>query len=145
MKIKVMKLLNFLFMLGFFFRCTTVFAEADLDTDPSLSLLQSILENTFNIVVIAVGGVLVAVVAYGIWKSSLSLGDPRGLEGAKQTWTYALYGFMVIILFFVVFTIVTGFFGVSSLGNPKNILGEVFKAINELIGIPPHYSTNTTP
>jgi L-cystine uptake protein TcyP (sodium:dicarboxylate symporter family) len=115
--------------------------KADLE-DPYINDLRTPIENVFNIVVSVVGIVLVAVLAYGIWKSSMSLGDPRGLEGAKQTWTYALFGFAVIVLFFVIFSFLTGIFGIEVLTSPKTILEKVFNAIGDLFDLPEQYSSN---
>jgi len=101
---------------------------------PTLEESQQVIENIFNILVLSAVGVFVAVVAYGIWKSSLSVGDPRGLEGAKSTWTYALYGFLVVILFFAIFVIAQKLLGIPVL-TPKELLNKVFEAINSLIEV----------
>jgi len=103
---------------------------------------QPILENAFNIFVYVAAIVMVAMIAFGVWKSSMAIGDPRGLESAKQTWTYALFGFMVIVLFFVIFNIVARLFGVTSLGGPRSILGKVFEAIESLISVPSNCTPN---
>jgi len=113
-------------------------SAADLN-DPIINDLQTPIENIFNISVSLVGIVLVAVLAYGIWKSSMSLGDPRGLEGAKQTWTYALFGFAVVVLFFFLFTFLTSIFGIETLASPRHLLDKVFEAITELIEVPSQY------
>jgi hypothetical protein len=119
----------------FFACCFTFGAFASLE-DPTIYELQEPIERIFNIVVSLVGIVLVAVLALGIWKSSMSLGDPRGLEGAKQTWTYALYGFFVVVLFFVVFSFLAEAFGIDVLISPKHIIGKVFEYIKPLIELP---------
>ncbi len=115
--------------LALFFGVNVVYAAID---PPTMEEAQSVIERIFNIVVLSAVGVFVAVVAYGIWKSSLSLGDPRGLEGAKQTWTYALYGFAVVVLFWAIFKIAQEFLGIPVI-TPKTLLDEVFSALQSLV------------
>jgi hypothetical protein len=138
-KLTQKKLIGFLTNLIFICAFFNSYAS-DLD-DPSLDTLKNVLGNTFNIVVSLVGLVLVAVLAFGIWKSSMSLGDPRGLEGAKQTWTYALFGFMVIVLFFVIFYTILGFLGIGNSLTPKILLDKLFEALQELLDVPPNASS----
>lgn len=124
---------SFLFLLcSVFFSLKSTYAEID---PPSLEEeAQPIIERVFNIAFISVGIVLVAVAAYGIIKSSLAAGDPRGLEGAKQTWTYAIYGFAVIVLFFAIFAIAQRLLGIPVL-TPKELLDNVFDAITSLVTV----------
>ena len=123
-----------------FFMVSSIFitrsCAADLDQNPSLDQLSGILGRVFNTLVYASGVVLVAMIAYGIIKSSMAAGDPRGLEGAKQTWTYAVYGFFVIVLFFSIFLIITRALGISSLSSPGSILRNIFGSINSLLSVP---------
>lgn len=136
-KINIFILLSFLTL---FIRSISVMA-ANLD-DPTMNDLQTPIENVFNIAVSIVGIALVAMLAFGIWKSSMSLGDPRGLEGAKQTWAYAFYGFAVIVIFFILFSFLAKAFNITTLTSPKYILKRVFDAINELLQIPQYYENS---
>lgn len=104
--------------------------------NPSLSQMGVIIGRIFNTALYAAGAALVAMIAHGVWKSAMAVGDPRALEGAKQTWTYALYGFFVIVLFFVLFMIITGWFGITSLPNPGMFITNMFSAIEELVSVP---------
>lgn len=101
--------------------------------DPDIEGIFGPITKVFNIAVSLVGIALVVMIAYGIWKSSMSLGDPRGLEGAKQTWVYAFYGFAVVILFYAIFTIIASTFGISSLTSPAGLLEQVRDALKELV------------
>ncbi|MFZ2664125.1 MAG: hypothetical protein WAX66_02080 [Patescibacteria group bacterium] len=109
---------------------------ADLDNNPSLDQLSGIAGRIFNALIYASGAVLVAMVAYGVIKASLAAGDPRGLEGAKQTWTYAIYGFFIIILFFAIFLIIARVLGINSITSPGSVLNNIFDAINDLLSVP---------
>jgi len=101
--------------------------------DPQLTDIFTIVGNIFNILVMAAGGVLVVMIAYGAVKASMALGDPRQLQGAKDTWTHALLGFFIVVGFFAVFVIMAGFLGITSL-SPANLLNGVMDAIGQLTG-----------
>ncbi|KKS31375.1 hypothetical protein A2380_02625 [candidate division WWE3 bacterium RIFOXYB1_FULL_43_24] len=82
----------------------------DMD-NPTWDNFGNVLVRILNWAVYLVGIVFVLVIAYGAWKASMALGDPRGLDSAKNTWTYALFGALIIGGFFAIFTIVSGLFG----------------------------------
>ncbi|MBW6441734.1 hypothetical protein K0B04_02380 [Patescibacteria group bacterium] len=115
-----------------FFLVSPVRADDDFT---SIEELKPMIETIFNAVFVSLGLVFVGVIAFGIWKSSLSVGDPRGLEGAKQTWTYALYGFLVVIFVFAIFNIISRWFGILPIITPKDLLESVFNAIYELLDL----------
>lgn len=91
---------------------SSVQSHASLE-DPTLGDLFDLLVRVFNIAMLCVGGVLVLMIAYGAFKASMSLGDPKGLEAAKATWVNALIGAFIVLGVFVIFNIVLGFFGIS--------------------------------
>lgn len=66
-----------------------------------------------NFMVLVVGAVFVIMILYGAIKLSMALGDPKGLEGARQTWTWTIVGGLIVLGFFAIFTIVVGIFGSS--------------------------------
>lgn len=104
---------------------------AETGEPPQLSSLFSIAGNILNVAVSVAGIVLVIMIAYGVWKSSMAVGDPRGLEGAKQTWTYAIYGFFVVVGFTAGVIIIGHLLGVDL--RPSGFLGSVSSAFGELI------------
>jgi hypothetical protein len=110
--------------------------ENSMDTEPSLSQLGEIFGRIFNTALFVAGGVLVVMIAYGAWKSAMATGDPRGLESAKQTWSYALYGFIVVVIFFALFLIITNIFGIKSFYTPDIFIKNAFSAIEELVTLP---------
>ncbi len=61
----------------------------------------------------------------------MATGDPRGLEGAKQTWTYAVYGFFVVVGFTAIIMIIGKLLGINL--SPSGFLGNVSGALNSLI------------
>lgn len=110
-----------------------------LNDPPTFDELQPILVRIINVFIMCAGLVLVVMVAYGVWKSSLATGDPRGLEGAKSTWSYALYGFFIVVGAFAIIMIIEGVIGVSSGGG---LVAKLIGAINDFMNIP---SANNTP
>lgn len=88
-----------------------------LSDPPTFSELEPIINRIVNVLMMSAGLVLVAMIAYGVWKSSLATGDPRGLEGAKSTWTYAIYGFFIVVGSLAIVMIVEGILGFSSGGG----------------------------
>lgn len=80
---------------------------------PSLHGLKDILSRIVGLFLAASAAALVVMIGYGIIKGSLAAGDPRGLEGAKSTWTYAVYGFLVVMLSILIVTIIRGRLGIT--------------------------------
>ena len=111
-----------------FFIC---FAAGGNEDAPPLTDIVSIMGRILNIAIGIAGIVLVIMIAYGIWKSSLATGDPRGLEGAKQTWTHALYGFFIVIGAFTLVVIISGILGISLL--PSAFLKNFSDALTALL------------
>lgn len=101
------------------------------DDPPQLSSIFGIAGNILNVAVGVAGLVLVAMIAYGVWKSSLATGDPRGLEGAKQTWSYAVYGFFIVVGFTAGVIIIGKLLGVNL--TPSGFMGSVSSAVGDLI------------
>ena len=130
---RLKKMLIAIVFMALFFGANAVYAATPHDP-PTMEEAQGVIERIFNIVVLSAVGVFVAVAAYGIWKSSLSVGDPRGLDGAKQTWTYALYGFAVVVLFWAIFKIAQEFLGIPAI-TPKDLLDRVFEALQSLVTV----------
>lgn len=102
--------------------------------------LVPIILNIVGLFLAASAAFLIIMIGYGIIKGSLAAGDPRGLEGAKSTWTYAVYGFLVVVLSMVIVSIIIkklelgGEFGFGAL------LDGIVKSIESLVEI----STETT-
>ena len=115
---------------------------ANLD-EPTLGEVRPLLVNVMNWLVFLVGIVFVLVVAYGAWKASTATGDPRGLDSAKSTWNYAIFGLLIIVGFFALFTIVSGLFGFK-IGFTE-IFDGIFDGISKLTDLAIPGSTPTNP
>lgn len=100
---------------------------------PSLGDIFDTLVNILNLAIFVVGGVFVIMLAYGAFKASMSLGDPKGLEAAKATWINTIIGVFIVVGVFVIFNIVLNFFnigGVTGIG----IFDRFSEAVNTILG-----------
>lgn len=110
-------------------------AEGDYNT---LDQLAEVVKNIFSILFYASAAIFVAMIAYGVWKSSMALGDPRGLEAAKSAWSYALYGFFVVLFCLTIVLVIGGLFGKQGefSGGVEGVIQSIFDALDELISVP---------
>lgn len=67
--------------------------------------------NAANILLLASGAVLVVLVLMGGLKYIMAQGDPKGIQGAHVTLTYAVYGFVVVVGLFVITSILSSLTG----------------------------------
>ncbi|OGC50954.1 hypothetical protein A2716_02875 [candidate division WWE3 bacterium RIFCSPHIGHO2_01_FULL_40_23] len=93
--------------------CKSDPATAEEAVDDLPSTIACYVSTALNILVVVSGSVFVLMVFYAAVKFSLSQGDPKGIEGAKATLTWAVIGFLVVIGVYVIFAILTGILGVS--------------------------------
>jgi hypothetical protein len=122
--------------------CLPAFAADDpwfdptLEKPPSFGGLRGIAEGVMGRFLAASAAILVIMLAYSIIKGSLAAGNPEGLEGAKGTITYAIYGFLIIVFVFslIYYVIIPTVSGVSTPGF-GGLLDEVFNAIDELVNL----------
>jgi hypothetical protein len=101
--------------------------DIDIDEDnPDLLEVVDVLENALIIAIGVVGVVFVAMIGYGAIKANMAAGDPRGLQGGKQTWTNAIIGFGIVVAVYVVINI-----AVSLLGGERFSMTAVFDMLRE--------------
>lgn len=128
---------NFIFIYVFLIQ-SSVLSFAEEGEPPSLTSLSSILSRIVGLFLAASAAALIIMVGYGIIKGSLAAGDPRGLEGAKSTWTYALYGFLIVVLSMVILALIRKILGLSTGSEEfgfKTFLDKIFDSIEELVGV----------
>lgn len=102
--------------------------------NPELSQIIPIIGRIFSIALWVAGIIFVAVVGYGVWKSAMAAGNPQGLEGAKNTWTYAVYGLAIVVGAGTLLTIIGGIFGINL--NPASLFGDlIMDPLYELAGL----------
>ncbi len=135
-KFKYHKYLVFLSIM--FSRAVVLYAESD--EPPTFESLIDIIIRIFGLFLAVSAAALVIMIAYGIIKGSLAAGDPRGLEGAKGTWTYAVYGFLIVVLSFVIVSIIRTFLGLQGTFDLQEFFDKILEAMNSLVDL----STSTS-
>jgi hypothetical protein len=130
------KTLSCIFRLGFPVFIVLVTQPVVLGADFGFSFgdLSGIVARIINILIFASTAALIVMIAYGVIKGSMSMGDPRGLEGAKSTWTYAVYGFLIVVFSFVIFSLVANTVGGTS-GEYTGFFGKITEALDDLLKI----------
>lgn len=111
---------------------TIVLYAAEPDP-PGFDKLKEILLRIVGLFLAASAAALVIMIAYGIIKGSLAAGDPRGLEGAKGTWNYAVYGFLVVVLSLVILTIIRGRLGLTGPVGFGIFFDNIINAVDSLV------------
>ena len=77
---------------------------------------------------IALGGVVFLIfILIGAIKLAVSLGDPKGFQGASDTWTYAVIGVFVVFGAFMLVGIVDRMFGLG-IGDSLNLVDQATSA-----------------
>lgn len=136
------QILYFIFLFNLF--GLTVCKAESIEEPPSVNELPGIISTIVGIFLSASIVILVIIIAYGVIKASLASGDPRGLEGAKSTWTYAVYGFIIVFFSFVIYSIILKVLGISGEGfQRENMFDIIIEPLEELIYISKSSSSQT--
>jgi hypothetical protein len=90
------------------------------------------LQGAINIGLYFVGAVLIILILYGAIKAVTSVGNAKQLEGAKMTWSYAFFGFLIIVFSLTIIWIAFSLFGSNV--NPFNVTGYIQNAFDALFG-----------
>lgn len=112
--------------------CTQFKTDMGNGDPPSPLAIICVIDTLFYYVISAATFVLVIIIAYGAWKSSLAFGDPKMLDAAKKTWTYGLVGFMVVIGFMVIINVILSSLGLSTI-SPGSLLAQLEIAIRKFL------------
>lgn len=84
----------------------TIVPNCIVNDVPTLSCLPAVFGNVVNAALIFAGVVaLILVILSGI-KFITSSGDPKQVEGAKKTMTFAIIGLVIILLSFLIIKII---------------------------------------
>jgi len=80
--------------------------------DPAkLSDLNKVFENVVNVALAFAGIVLFIVLIIGGFRYITAGGDPKGIEGARKTLTYAIAGIVLVALAFLIIQFIESFTG----------------------------------
>jgi hypothetical protein len=73
--------------------------------------------NLLSVVVFLAGAALLGYLVIGGYKYLTAQGDPKAMDSARNTITYALIGFAIVAFSYIIFQVVETFFGIKILGE----------------------------
>ena len=79
----------------------------------TLRCIPVFLENIINMAAVLAGVATIFFIVWGGIRFITSGGDPAKVEGARKTITYAIVGFVIIVLAFVIIKVFSGITGVE--------------------------------
>jgi len=92
----------------------TVCIDGDLEKcAPSLAGLEQVFSNVVEVALALAGIVLFIMLISGGFKYITAGGDPKGIEGAKKTLTYAIGGMVFLAMAFLILRFIQEFTGVD--------------------------------
>ena len=92
----------------------TTCIDGDLEKcAPSLAGLEQVFSNVVEVVLALAGIVLFIMLISGGFKYITAGGDPKGIEGAKKTLTYAIGGMVLLAMAFLILRFIQEFTGVD--------------------------------
>ena len=91
--------------------------------DPAkLSDLEKVFENVVSVALGLAGIVLFVMLIIGGFRYITAGGDPKGIEGAKKTLTYAIAGMVLVALSYLIINFIASFTGANI--TDFNIIGQ---------------------
>ncbi len=103
------------------------------NTSYDLLDLVDVIARGFNIVMSGAGAIFIVFVVFSAYKFASSQGDPKAYAGAKQSLTYAVMGFLVILGLFVINNIIVDVIGLDSmLGDVNGVFDLIKMGVNLL-------------
>jgi hypothetical protein len=91
--------------------------------DPAkLSDLNKVFENVVSVALAFAGIVLFIMLIVGGFRYITAGGDPKGIEGAKKTLTYAIAGIVLVAVSFLLLNFIASFTGANI--TDFNIIGQ---------------------
>lgn len=91
----------------------------DTASDPTgagiatISCIGPVIQNVINAALVFVGIVSLILIIISSIKFIFSGGDPKQVEGARNTLTYAIIGFLVVVLSFTILNLIAYVTGVN--------------------------------
>ncbi len=89
-----------------------------VDGVATLACLPVVAQNIINALVVIAGIVCVFLIIYSAYQLIMSEGNPEKVAGARKTLTYAIAGFIFVLLSFFLVNVFAQFTGVDQL-QPK--------------------------
>lgn len=81
---------------------------------PSLGCLSQVIQNVISVAFIFLGAVCLIFLMFGAIKFIFSRGDPKAIQKAKGTITYAIMGTIFVVLSFAAVELITHMLGIKT-------------------------------
>lgn len=136
------KYLRYVLVLGFFAAGPFLFnsfahaqsCDVTGDSAPIIVDIVCPIIRFVNIAIILGGVVFSFIIVFAAYKFYTSMGDPKGVQGARNTLTYGLLGFLLVIGSFAIVVLIVNILGITGGGiNPLNPVGELRQGICDLV------------
>lgn len=109
------------------------YAQYLTDDPPPLVDIVGPFVRILNGLVLAGGMAFVIMIAVSAFKFAMAQGDPKAMEGAKQSLTYAVYGAVVLVSIYAIQWILASAFGLDgAAGNPNSFVNTLRESITGL-------------
>lgn len=83
-------------------------SRTGFDSDvPTIAGLECVIYNIFRVAISLIGIVIVFMILYGGFQLLTSGGDPKAVEGGKNTITYAVLGLVLAISSWIILTLIS--------------------------------------
>ncbi len=109
--------------------CNTI----PLDEDIPAEYLVCPFKRVFNAAILLAGVLLTIMILVGVIKMSLAMGNPEGLKAASANWTYVIYGFLVIVGFAAIYSIIVTSLGLSYFSTFSEVFDAAATKLEELV------------
>lgn len=86
----------------------------DINAANDIVLIIDPIKRAFNVFLFLSGGVFIGVIFLAVFKFLTAQGDPKGIQGGKNTLTYAVMGLLVVIGVFAINMIVASILGIEN-------------------------------
>lgn len=103
----------------------------DIDNVNDPAAIVCVIQNIVIVAVAIVGTLFVLMIAYGAYKLSMALGDPKGYSGAIMVWQYALIGFGIVFGVAAILSIIGKAFGITFI-DLEGLFNQLTSGINAL-------------
>lgn len=105
------------------------------DEPPELQQIAVVVSRVFNFFVLSVGVVLVALIFVSSIKFAMAQGDPKAVEGAKKTLTYAVLGFILVVGVYTLLILISSSLLGETPVTPGGLIDQIVDSILELDAI----------
>lgn len=81
----------------------------------TLACIPIVVQNIVNFLVLFAGIVAVFLIVWAGYKFVMSEGDPEKITSARKTLTYAIFGFVFVLMSFLLLNVIAQFTGVEQI------------------------------